>query len=92
VVLRTPVTLTRKQRTMRLLGAGGDAQEMWPGRAPYRPRRYTAGDVALLAAVDAAHQDLSGPAVRHILWREFHIFGQPQHERLAGSSSLISTT
>jgi hypothetical protein len=53
---------------------------------PCFPRRYTAGDVALLAAVDAAHQDLSGPAARHILWREFHIFGQPEYQRLAGLS------
>ena len=30
------------------------------------PRRYTAADVALLAKVDAAHEDLSGPAVRCI--------------------------
>src|SRR5712692_6118860 len=28
---------------------------------PCFPRRYTAQDVALLAAVDAAHEDLSGP-------------------------------
>jgi hypothetical protein len=53
---------------------------------PCFPRRYTGGDVALLAAVDAAHEDLSGPAVRHILWREFHIFGKPEYERLAGLS------
>jgi len=50
---------------------------------PCFPRRYTAGDVALLAAVDAAHQDLSGPAVRHILAREFQVFGKLDYERLA---------
>ena len=35
--------------------------------------RYTASDVALLAAVDRAHDGLSGPATRHILRREFEL-------------------
>src|SRR2546427_11164183 len=30
---------------------------------PSFPRRYTAADIALLAGVGAAHEDLSGPAV-----------------------------
>ena len=34
------------------------------------PRHYTPQDMALLAAVDAAHEGLSGPAVRRILERE----------------------
>ena len=34
------------------------------------PRRYTPQDIALLATVDAAHEGLSGPAVRRILERE----------------------
>ena len=33
------------------------------------PRRYTDRDVALLAALDQAHQWLSGPATKHILER-----------------------
>lgn len=32
------------------------------------PTRYTAEDIVLLSQVDAAHEDLSGPAVRRILW------------------------
>jgi hypothetical protein len=47
------------------------------------PHRYTAQDIALLAAVDAAHQDLSGPAIRRILQREHQVFGQQGYERLA---------
>lgn len=47
------------------------------------PRRYTAEDVALLAKVDAAHEDLSGPAVRRICQREYTVFGKPEFERLA---------
>ena len=55
-------------------------------RRPRFPRRYTASDVALLAAVDAAHEDLSGPAVRHILRREYRVFGKAEYTRLAGIS------
>lgn len=47
------------------------------------PRRYTPQDIALLAAVDAAHEDLSGPAVRHICRREHGLFGKPEYARLA---------
>ena len=41
------------------------------------PRRYTPNDIALLAAVDAAHEGLSGPAVRHILRREYTVTTRP---------------
>lgn len=40
----------------------------------------------LLAAVDAAHETLSGPAVRRILWREHNVYGRAGYERLAGIS------
>ena len=49
-------------------------------------RRYTDEDVALLADVDAAHEDLSGPAIRHVLHREFTAYGKAAYERLAGIS------
>ena len=55
-------------------------------RRPRFPRRYTTADVALLAAVDAAHEDLSGPAVRRILQREYKIFGNAEYARLAAIS------
>lgn len=45
--------------------------------------RYTAGDIALLADVDRAHERLSGPATRHIFQREYEQYGNPQYERLA---------
>src|SRR5260370_1007761 len=53
---------------------------------PSFPRRYTAADIALLAGVDAAHEDLSGPAVRRVVKREHEVFGKPEYERLAGIS------
>jgi len=64
---------------------GGDLQ---PAR--YRRHRfagkYTAADVELLAAVDEAHETLSGPATRKILEREYQQYKQSEYERLAGIS------
>jgi transposase len=51
------------------------------------PRRYTAEDVALLARVDQAHERMSGPATRHILKREFEVYGNLEFERLATISN-----
>lgn len=47
------------------------------------PVRYQAEDIALLSQVDGAHEDLSGPAVRRILWREYTVYGNGEYERLA---------
>src|SRR5437763_11884086 len=38
--------------------------------------RYTAADVVLLAYVDKAHGNLSGPATRHLLEREYSDYQQ----------------
>ncbi len=43
---------------------------------PRFARRYTAEDVALLAETDTAHENLSGPAIRHILHREFIVYNK----------------
>ncbi len=45
--------------------------------------RYTQADVALLAYVDKAHGNLSGPATRHILGREYEVHGIAAYARLA---------
>src|SRR5450755_2044682 len=47
------------------------------------PARYTATDVNLLAYVDHAHGNLSGPATRRILEREFTEYSQAVYQRLA---------
>jgi transposase InsO family protein len=47
------------------------------------PKLYTAADVDLLAYVDRAHGNLSGPATRRILEREYHQYGQAAYQRLA---------
>ena len=49
-------------------------------------RRYTAADVELLARVDEAHENLSGPATRRILEREYKQYGKREYQRLAGIS------
>ena len=51
------------------------------------PCRYTRQDITLLAAVDRAHESLSGPAVRRILQREYRVFGKPEFQRLAQISA-----
>jgi transposase InsO family protein len=72
----------------RLIGQWMQARTIQAKRPRRRrfPTRYTAEDAALLAEVDAAHQELSGPAVRRILRREHEVFGRQQYQRLAGIS------
>jgi transposase InsO family protein len=48
--------------------------------------RYTAADIELLAVVDEAHETLSGPATRKVLYREYFEFEDTRYERLAGIS------
>jgi transposase InsO family protein len=48
--------------------------------------RYPPSDVGLLAYVDKAHGNLSGPATKRILEREYTDYGQAVYERLAGIS------
>lgn len=50
---------------------------------PRFARRYTVEDIARLARVDEAHQGLSGPATRRILWREYAVYGHREYQRLA---------
>jgi transposase InsO family protein len=49
--------------------------------------QYQTCDVELLAAVDEAHETLSGPATQKILHREFHDYGDERYRRLAGISA-----
>ncbi len=46
-------------------------------------QRYRRADIELLAAVDEAHETLSGPATRRILEREYQQYSKPEYERLA---------
>jgi hypothetical protein len=58
-----------------------------PPQRPRFARRYTNEDIAALAELDAAHQDLSGPAVRHLCQRGWATFGDLRFERLARISA-----
>jgi transposase InsO family protein len=76
--------LSRAQIT-RLIRQYQQGGELQPAR--YRRHRfasqYTPADVALLAAVDEAHETLSGPATRKILERAYQLYKQGEYERLA---------
>ena len=50
------------------------------------PERFTRADIELLAAVDEAHETLSGPATRRVLEREVQVYGKQEYARLAGIS------
>jgi hypothetical protein len=80
--------LSRAQLT-RLIQRWMDTRqiERKPARRPSFHRCYTEHDVRLLAEVDAAHEDLSGPAVRYLLKREFEVYGNEKFRRLAKISS-----
>lgn len=79
--------LSRAQLT-RLIGQYGESGSV--KERSYRrnrfPKRYTTADIELLAAVDEAHETLSGPATRKILHRECHDYGDARYERLAAIS------
>jgi transposase InsO family protein len=79
--------LSRAQVT-RLIGryrASGAVQPAGYRRHRF-PQRYTRADLELLAAVDEAHETLSGPATRRILQREYQQYGKPEYARLAAIS------
>ena len=79
--------LSRVQVT-RLIARYGKNGSLGP--APYRrhcfPQRYTRAAIELLATVDEAHDNLSGPATRRILEREYGEYGKREFERLASLS------
>ena len=80
--------LSRAQLT-RLIRRWTDTRriEREPPRRPTFHRRYTDADIVCLAEVDAVHEDLSGPAVRHLCQRAWEVFGNEQFHRLSGISA-----
>src|SRR5579863_6000200 len=54
------------------------------------PEGFARADIALLIAVDEAHETLSGPATRRVLERKVQVYGKPEYAQLAGW--LICTT
>jgi transposase InsO family protein len=76
--------LSRAQVTRLIAGYVGSGRVR---AAPYQRRkftsRYTKRDVELLAYVDKSHGNLSGPATKRILEREYGEYGQAVFERLS---------
>ena len=63
----------------------GAVRERGGGRNKFASR-YTADDIELLAEVDEAHETLSGPATRKILYRARYDYGDARYSRLASIS------
>jgi transposase InsO family protein len=49
-------------------------------------RRFQQSDIALLAATDALHGTLSGPATKMIMQRAYTLFGEARYQRLCSIS------
>jgi len=79
--------LSRAQLT-RLIGRWMEKREIraLPIHRRSFPRRYRSIDIAVLARTDAAHSNLSGPALCRILQREYQVYGIAEFERLADLS------
>ena len=79
--------LSRAQVTRLIAGYAGTGKVQ---AAAYQRRkfatRYTKSDVELLAYVDKRHGNLSGPATKRILEREYGEYGQAAYRRVAGIS------
>ena len=50
-------------------------------------KKYTSEDLILLAETDNVHENLSGLATAHILWRQFHVYRDNRYRRLASIST-----
>lgn len=90
IVRRFLIKVTNRSRAQitRLIGQWMEARTIRckPPKRRRFPTRYTEQDAKLLAEADAAHQELSGPAMRRILRREHEVFGRKEFQRLAGIS------
>ena len=76
--------LSRAQvtRLIACYSASGRVKRAWYQRRKFATR-YSKADIELLAHVDRSHVNLSGPATRRILQREYGEYGQAAFERLA---------
>jgi len=75
--------LSRAQAT-RMLGQYLRGEEIKPKlyRRHRFTKRYTREDIELLAAIDEAHDTLSGPATQKLAQRAYYDFGEKKYERL----------
>lgn len=78
----TGLSLPQITRLIRRYKQNGEIQVQGSTRRRF-PVKYTLEDLELLIEVDRAHQQLSGPATRRILEREWQVFGKRDYARLA---------
>lgn len=78
----TGLSRAQTTRLITVYLSGGEVKSKPYRRHRFR-QRYTREDIALLAAVDTAHETLSGPATQKLLQRAYHDFGDTEYERLA---------
>ncbi len=84
------ITGRSRQQVTRLIGQFRSTGEVRDRRgAPARPfaQHYTRADIRALAAIDADHGTLSGPATRKLCERAWLVFGEARFERLAAISN-----
>lgn len=75
-----------RQQLTRLVGRAAQGQVLSKRYAAPKdgfPRKFSAHDVALLAALDALHGTLSGPATKYLMQRAVACFGDTRYVRLA---------
>src|SRR6202158_1789967 len=78
----TGLSRAQAARLIRSYQQGGEVKPRAYRRHRFS-KRYTRADIEVLAAVDEAHETLSGPATQKILQRAWHEFHDAQCERLA---------
>ena len=79
------ITALSRAQVTRLIERWQDCRQVRrrPAQRPNFPRIYTPGDTARLAEMDAAHEDLSGPAMRHLFVRAHLVHHQAEYAQLA---------
>ena len=82
IACMTGLSRAQVTRLINSYGKTGQVKATLYQRRRFAPR-YTSADVTLLAYVDKAHGNLSGPATRRILEREYQQYGQAAYQRLA---------
>ena len=71
-----------KRLTARVLG-GEVLRQRYVRPAQAYAQRFTDEDIVALAQVDRAFDTLSGAATTHVLWRQWHAYGDARFERLS---------
>jgi len=85
IACMTGLSRAQVTRLITSYAAGGRVKAATYQRSKFATR-YTKSDVDLLAYVDKGHGNLSGPATKRILEREYREYGQAAYQRLAGIS------